>query len=151
MIKVVAFDPGKTTGFATGEIEKYTTIPSVLLVTSAQAQLTHTDLYEFLTNYEPNYIICERFDFRMEARTGLELISRELIGVINLYTDIKKCTLVMQTPAQAKGFWTDKKLLANHLYRRGNDHANDAMRHLMYWYKFGSGHQFGTEFKHKND
>lgn len=147
MIKAVAFDPGKTTGFATGEIAEIH-----MLVSSAQAQLSHTELFDFLTKYEPDYIICERFDFRMEARTGLELISRELIGVINLYTDQnERCTLVMQTPAQAKGFWTDKKLLANHLYRRGHDHANDAMRHLMYWYKFGSGHQYGTEFKHKND
>lgn len=147
MIKAIAFDPGKTTGFATGEIEN-----KLMLVQTAQAQLSHEDLYNFLNNYEPTYIICERFDFRMEARTGLELISRELIGIIELYvSQHEKCTLVMQTPAQAKGFWTDKKLLAGHLYRKANDHANDAARHLMYWYKFGSGHQYGVDFKHKND
>lgn len=167
MIKAVAFDPGKTTGFATGEIDvishggrevgKTARLASgnlgVLLVQTAQAELTHTDLFEFITDFKPNYIICERFDFRMKARTGLELVSRELIGVINLYIGLNKtCTLVMQTPGQAiGGYWSNAKLLKYHLYRKGQDHANDACRHLMYWYKFGSGHQFGTEFKHKND
>lgn len=157
MIKAVAFDPGKTTGFATGEIPKFGTekddVGRCMLVATAQAPLTHIELYNFLIKYEPNYIICERFDFRMKARTGLELISRELIGIINLYiSQYPECVLVMQTPGQAiGGYWSNDKLLKYHLYRKGQDHANDACRHLMYWYKFGSGHQYGTEFKHKND
>ena len=162
MIKAIAFDPGKTTGFATGEIGDFRSSQEVapdakmkltMLVQTAQAELDHKDLFDFLTKYNPDYIICERFDFRMKARTGLELISRELIGVINLYVDMHdNCTLVMQSPGQAiGGYWSNDKLKKYHLYRTGNDHANDACRHLMYWYKFGSGHQYGTEFKHKND
>ena len=157
MIKAVAFDPGKTTGFATGEIPQYgdwkDDVARCMLVSTAQAELNHTDIFEFLNNFKPDYIICERFDFRQKARTGLELVSRELIGVIELYVGLNKnCTLVMQTPSQAiGGYWSNDKLLKYHLYRKGQDHANDAARHLMYWYKFGSGHQYGTEFKHKND
>jgi len=159
MIKAIAFDPGKTTGFATGEIisgdmrldaKPGLDLPRVMLVQTAQAKMTHADIFNWLNEYKPDYIICERFDFRNRARTGLELISRELIGVVNLYTGLNtNCALVMQTASQGKGHWTNDKLKAAHLYRKGQDHANDACRHLLYWYRFGSGAQYGKEFKLK--
>lgn len=166
MIKAVAFDPGKTTGFATGEMVELSAGEtfkkehpyendiywSGMLIQTAQAEMTHADIMNWLNNMKPDYIICERFDFRNRARTGLELISREFIGVINLYCEMNTdCTLVMQSASQGKGHFTNEKLKMAHVYRKGCDHANDAVRHLLYWYRFGSGHQYGTEFKLKGE
>lgn len=160
MIKAIAFDPGKTTGFATGEIEGThlkTSGPVMssqpLLVQTAQAVMEHADIFKFLQSFHPDYIICERFDFRNKARTGLELISREFIGVVELYTQLEPdCTLVMQSPgAVLNGYWSPKKLKELHLYRKGCIHANEATMHLLYWYRFGSGAQYGKEIKAKSD
>ena len=161
MIKAIAFDPGKTTGFATGEILWPDGLPKptgALLVQTAQAQFEHADLMRFLESFKPDYIVCERFDFRGKARTGLELISREFIGVINLYCGLhEECKLVMQTASQMKGgYWSDDKLKRLNLYRKpiggvSQIHANEACKHLLYWYKFGSGAQYGTEIKLKSD
>lgn len=154
MIRAIAWDPGKTTGFATGEIINPVDEPGrILLVQTAQAELSHADIMNWLNEFKPNYIITERFDFRNRARTGLELISREFIGVINLYCEMNPdTTLVMQSPGQViNGYWSADKLKRLHLYRKGCIHANEACMHLLYWYKFGSGAQYGKEIKAKND
>lgn len=165
MIKAIAFDPGKTTGFATGEIVqlKAKVNPYMndvywegMLVQTAQALMSHADIMNWLNEFKPDYIICERFDFRNRARTGLELISREFIGVINLYCEMNSdCTLVMQQASQIKGgYWSDAKLKKHGVYRKPIEgvsqiHANEACKHLLYWYKFGSGSQYGKEFELK--
>lgn len=164
MIKAIAFDPGKTTGFATGEIEileffensEVAKKCAPMLVQTAQAQLTHGDIMNYLNEFKPKFIICERFDFRNRARTGLELVSREFIGIVNLYCEMNtRCTLVMQQAAQIKGgYWSDAKLKAAGVYRKpingvSQIHANEACKHLLYWYKFGSGSQYGKEFRLK--
>lgn len=159
MVKAIAFDPGKTTGFATGEIVNPTDKPGkLMLVQTAQAQMSHADIMNWLNEFKPDYIICERFDFRNRARTGLELISREFIGIVNLYCELnKECTLVMQQAAQIKGgYWSNDKLKKHGVYRKpiagvSQIHANEACKHLLYWYKFGSGSQYGKEIKLKEN
>lgn len=160
MIKAIAFDPGKTTGFATGEMEegKRSVIDGPfwgpMMVQTAQALLSHGDIHQFLASYKPDYIICERFDFRNKARTGLELISREFIGIINLYCELNPdCTLVMQSPGQVlNGHFSPDKLKKLSLWRKDNIHANEACMHLLYWGRFGSGFQYCRgEFRAKND
>lgn len=150
MIKAIAFDPGKTTGFAVGEIlmedEQATEIknrisPGVMLVQTAQAVMEHADIMNFLLDQKPDYIICENFEFRQKARTGLVLISREYIGVVELYSQMnEECTLVMQQPGMViNGHFSNDKLKALGMYRKGNIHANEACMHLLHWAKFGSG------------
>jgi hypothetical protein len=92
-------------------------------------------------------LIAERFDFRQSEeggqRHGTNLMSREYIGVAKLFAAERMNTpVVLQSAAQAKGFIPDKakngleanaKLKALGLYVPGRPHANDAMRHLIYY------------------
>lgn len=151
MIKVIAFDPGVTTGFAVGEIDESS---GLMKVQTAQAKLDHKDLWSWLNNFKPDHIVCERFDFRQGARSGLELISRELIGIIELYCQSNDCKLKMQSPGQVIGdkcYWSDAKLKQTSIYRRGNIHANEAAKHLLYWAKFGPGFKFTKAFQLKDN
>ena len=113
-------------------------------VSSGQNEWNHLELYNWLNFQKPDHIICESFEFRMR-QTGLELFSRELIGVVNLYfqqyTDV--ADLFMQSPSEALGgYFNNEKLKHDNVYEKGKPHANDAMRHLLHWYCFKQGYQF---------
>lgn len=56
----------------------------------------------------------------------------ELIGWLRAMSYLCDIPFVLQTPADAKRFSTDKKLeAAGWLQPKGQDHANDALRHLL--------------------
>lgn len=140
-MKVIALDPGVTTGYATGLISP----EGKMLVVGGQERWNHVGLYQFLVINEPNVIISERFEFRKKAREGLELFSRELIGVANLYAQLHMPPpheLVMQMPSVIGGFFSDAQLKKDNLWKEGRGHNMDALRHLLHWYQFGSGFQY---------
>lgn len=138
MIRVSALDPGITTGWAFGLIDD-----GAMRVTSGQQEWDHLGLYNWLEYQKPEYIVCERFQFR-QRQDNLELFSRELIGVTNLYVkQHKDVQLHMQSPSEALGgYFKNEKLKHDHVYEKGKPHANDAMRHLLYWFTFKQGYQF---------
>jgi hypothetical protein len=140
-MKILAFDPGITTGYAVGylDVEK-----GLLTIGASQEKFSHDVLLQYLIDTKPNLIIYEKFEYRNRARPGLELFSRELIGIIKLYYAYNSfsTTLVEQTPAQAMGYFTDKKLKELEIYQPGKPHAMDALRHLLQWYQFGAGYQY---------
>jgi hypothetical protein len=51
----------------------------------------------------------------------------------------------MQMPASVMAYFTDKKLREAHLYKMGKPHANDAARHILYWFQFGPGYKFNKK------
>src|SRR5436190_9890375 len=79
---VIALDPGLTTGYASGYVED-----GQLKVITGQDSWSHLDLYSQLSMMKPNWIVIEAFEFRRKTREGLELYSRELIGVVRLYVE----------------------------------------------------------------
>jgi len=154
VLKVHAFDPGRTTGYASGVIED-----GKLGVISGQATWNELQLYLQLKMSIPDIIICERFEYRSEAAYGkagnlsnVDLFPRNLIGVINLYCQEREgqgqsVDVYPQMPRQVlgkKAYWTDAKLKAAKVYKVANPHANDAMRHLLYWWHLGPGFQYNT-------
>lgn len=150
-MKVHAFDPGITTGYASGIIDN-----GKLGVVSGQAKWRELELYQQLKFSSPDIIIYERFEYRSQRAYNVdnaELFPRNLIGVINLYVQEREGSdnplhaVALQMPAQVLGkqcYWTDKRLKDAKVYKVANPHANDAMRHLLYWWQFGSGYQFNT-------
>jgi hypothetical protein len=153
-MKVIALDPGVTTGYATGIIEQ----GEPMGVLSGQAKWNEKDLYDNLVQGSPDIIIYEEFDHRPQRFYGkgdyykVELFPRNLIGVINLYVQqqfLGICKVVTQKPAKALGgFYKSNDVLKEHgVYKVANPHANDAMRHLLTWYTFGSGFQYDTDKK----
>lgn len=145
-IVVIALDPGITTGIATGVIKN-----GRMEVGSAQYKWDVYDLYKYLCRHQPDHLIYERFDYRRHKhRDGLELYSRELIGVAKLFAAIHNdlvhnLNIYEQMPAEGVGgYYTDNVLKAEGVYKVGNPHANDAVRHLLQWFTFKSGYQFNT-------
>lgn len=139
-MKVIALDPGVTTGYAIGIIED-----GKMYCLGGQERWNHVGLYRFLKDNVPDVVISERFEFRKKAREGLELFSRELIGVTNLYAQIfmpPPHELVMQMPSVIGGFFSDTQLKKDNLWKEGRGHNMDALRHLLNWYQFGSGFQY---------
>lgn len=143
-MKAIALDPGVTTGYALGIIEP----DKPMMVIGGQEKWNHVDLYRFLKDNTPSVIISERFEYRNRARAGLELFSRELIGVTNLYAQIfmePPHELVMQMPSVIGGYFTDARLKKDNLWKPDRPHNMDALRHLLHWFKFGAGFKFYTE------
>lgn len=146
-MNVLALDPGRTTGYAQGVIKDRT-----MLVMSGQKKFDHITLYDFIESINPRYIICERFEFRhgIHRHHGADMYSRELIGIVELYTKrVNDCELFMQ-PAMKDSpttFFNNKRLKDLGIYKVANDHANDAARHLLYWAKFKFGSQLVDNYK----
>jgi hypothetical protein len=126
----IALDPGGTTGYL------YCTDGVRVYQHQMGPQEHHEDLWKVLNDYNPEVIIYETFQYR----NGLEkaiLVSCEYIGIIRLWGMMNpSATLVPQTPAVGKGFWTDDKLKKLGLYRTGAPHAMDATRHWLQYRAF---------------
>ena len=145
-IKVVAFDPGRTTGYAMGDIDE----KGKMLVVTGQVEFTRAALLTQLEWYDPDVIVYERFDFRRSnryQRDKVDLYPRELIGIIELYgeTHSGSVRLDTQSASAAKGYFTDRKLKEDGVYKPGKPHANDAARHLCHWFTFGPGYKYNVE------
>jgi len=136
MQRIVALDPGGTTGIATVRFDDggYEWSFSEL-----GPYEHHDELWEFLYNTcKPwttgSTIVCESFEFRQNRqRDNINLMSREYIGVVKLFRAILNVPVVFQTAGMAKPFVTDEKLKAMDLYYTRSKHARDATRHALYY------------------
>jgi hypothetical protein len=154
VVKVIALDPGGTTGWAKGLIRED---EGIMYVASGQDVWNHVELWDNLTIIKPKIIVCERFDFRkrgVKQEEAANLISRELIGVVELYYQLanrlipeENVQLYMQMPAEALGgYWSeDNRLKEDKVFRAGRPHANDAMRHLLQWFMFKEGFKYNKK------
>ena len=136
---LMAFDPGGTTGVA---ILNLTGLESGITTPRFAHLGPHThrlELWDMLNAYKPTHLIYESFEFRNKARDNLELISRDYIGIIGLWSDLNPTRLYKQSAAQAKGFIKDSGPNANVPLKRlgwyvpGKKHAMDAARHMAYF------------------
>lgn len=141
-MKIIAFDPGGTTGFAVGYLDEE---KGILSIRADEHKFDHNMLFAQLVIVKPDWVITESFEYRSRARTGLELISSELIGVIKLYAQQSECGFSEQTASTGKGYYTDAKLKTDGLYEKGKPHAMDALRHLLHWYTFAEGYQYNIQ------
>lgn len=146
MLKAIAFDPGITTGWAIGEINE---TDGEMLVSMDQEKFSVSDVFSRLEELEPDFIIYERFDFRNKARSGLELFSRELIGVFELYVQRNsRCSIYKQSPGSViNGYFDRRKLVEAGVWTPGAEyiHSNEACMHLLYWYTFGAGFKYNRK------
>lgn len=144
-MKVVALDPGGTTGWAAFSIKeeervKHLKQPQLFLPGFYCGQFLadnhHADLYNWLEfeSVSDFTIVCESFEFRQNRqRDNINLISKEYIGVTKHFGQEYNVPVVFQTAAAAKSFVTDTKLKQMNLYAPGYPHAMDAMRHLVFY------------------
>lgn len=126
-MRLVALDPGGITGAALHTRDGFQTF----------AQVAPEQVWIMLDNWKPEVVVMESFLFRQ--RTKVDLTPVEVIGRVKEWCRQHDIDLVMQTPAQAKHFWTDEKLKERGVYNKGLPHANDAARHALYFLEFGAG------------
>lgn len=139
-MRIIAFDPGGTTGVAIYDTEAEQEWQRF----SLGPDLHHAELWGLLLM--ETEIVYETFEYQrrdVEFGVSLELISREYIGIIRLHKDMTKdnedgetfpyldqINLYPQKPAQ-RMFWTDEKLKQLGLWV-SSEHERDATRHLLY-------------------
>jgi hypothetical protein len=126
---VLAVDPGGTTGLATYDVAND-------CVRSWQLEgVHHLRLWKVLDDLKPNRIVYEVFDNRGNHAAQLDAV--EYIGVLRLWAITHDRPIIGQHPGDVKQQWTDQKLRTIQYYSAGRPHANDAMRHLLYFYTVG--------------
>jgi hypothetical protein len=156
MRKILAFDPGGTTGWAALEYD----IPvpphepiwrrGHLEGADHQSKLWNFLMAELIdtttsTDRENSRVVVERFDYRNDSRPGLELISREYIGVIKLFCQRSEVILQLQTPVGKMGkktFVKKENIQRLGLYNPGMKHAMDATAHLLNYIVHGGNKDF---------
>lgn len=134
MKRVIALDPGGTTGWAT-----YRHTEDAVIGTFDFGQIGphehHLELYTLLTypnGYEDEFVT-ESFEYRNANRPGLVLVSKEYIGITKLVAGQRNRPFTEQTASKAKGFVRDSHLKRLDLWSSENRHAMDAMRHLIFY------------------
>jgi hypothetical protein len=149
-MKVIALDPGRTTGYSVGIMRPETEFEFI----SKQAKLSHEQLYDLLFETKPDCVVCESFDFRNGVRTGTDLISAELIGVVHLFAVQAKKRLDLQSASThgaggKHGRFNNVNLKRMGIYVPARPHAMDSLRILLYWYEHGKGFQFNNRLGFK--
>ncbi len=131
-MKVLALDPGVTTGYVLVEDEDLSPFNGTF-----HGQLLPGFIWDLLMNVQPDVIVCERF--LHVQRTKVDYTPVEVIGVVKEWCrQHPKTKLNFQTPAE-RMFFTDDRLREYGMYFKGKRHANDAARHYLYWRHFGLG------------
>lgn len=141
-MKIISYDPGVTTGFVVASLNE----TGPLRCKPNQWRFLHINIYNHMHSEMPDIIVCESFEYRNRAKANLVLYSREMIGVIELYCQqVPTCELIYQPPSTIAGYFSDKRLKDEDMWIKGKQHAMDALRHMLHWYKFGKGFQFDTK------
>lgn len=144
-IKVIAIDPGVTTGYCYAQVEP----KKKMQYHPFQALDDVESFWNRLEEFDPDYIVMEDFEYRNKSRHGLNLFPVQLIGVAHLYESKRQASgssvaIYMQKASQGKSYYKDSMLKAHGLYTRGIPHGMDASRHLLQWITFGAGYQFNS-------
>jgi hypothetical protein len=144
MYRLLAIDPGGTTGWATYTAERMFCYPGKHEYYNekwASGQLTgrhHADLELLIENQcvSEYTVICESFQHRNDPlRPKVDNMASEYIGTVSTICERRGFNLVMQTSSMAKGFVKDTHIKSLGLWFPGyaKRHARDAQRHLLYY------------------
>lgn len=128
-MKVMAFDPGGSTGF------KQFTKTEMFTGIQFTNKYHHLDLWNCIVNGQPDVLVYETFQYRNQSRAGLVPPGFQRIHwVIQLYDIWNSAPVVSQSPSQAKGFVKDQTLKEAGIYVLGlSANENDAARHLLFY------------------
>lgn len=142
-LKILAIDPGGTTGYAVGFYKDSHLDLIVLEEKMSPGKFMYLLQSVHLHDPDPLHLIYEDFQYRNYARMGLDLTPVKLIGVMELFLEqTVSVTGYKQSPSSGKSFYQDDKLKMLGAYAVGRQHGRDATRHLLQWANFGMGGQW---------
>lgn len=135
---LLALDPGGTTGWAHFVGTELAVSGQVDTSDLREGILNVLDLFDYFPD-NPHERSCgivmedyRVYGWKTEQHTWSELHTPKLIGGITALATIYQLPLYMQMAQQAKGFCTDEKLEEWGMYKKGERHARDAIRHGCY-------------------
>jgi len=137
-MKIMSFDPGVTTGMCFLSTPGDRPSPSAFM----HAQLATEMVWTTLDFNKPDLVVYEGFYWR-QGKTKIDFTPVEVIGIIKEWCRQHDVDYFEQTPSEGKHFFDDERLVARDLYVKGQPHANDATRHLLYFLEFGKGKAYG--------
>jgi len=131
-MRVLAIDPGQTTGYAIGELGK----TFVVLKTGTVASWSGLD--SLIDKEKPVLVLYEEFRLFWGKRTALvgnDMLTSQVVGVIRYVCQLRKITVlgrqpsVRNLPIIPRDDW-----MKSFLKSLRTDHERDAVRHLYaYW------------------
>jgi hypothetical protein len=152
---VMWLDPGQTTGCAlwvseetraarqargASELEDIYTMQVVNCHTREGLDVLRRQLIGWMDSAVPfrssrNVLLgCESFDFRRDERfrDKIDYTPAQVIGAVRAWDlEWSWVDITLQGAGQGKGFWTDDKLKRAGVYKPGQKHAMDALRHML--------------------
>lgn len=144
---VLVLDPGETTGWALfdhGDLRDFGQEPTGQDPAAMVALVRQHHAFDRSREHDFRYLerlVYEEYRVRgnrFKEHVGSEVITIQHIGAIKVVADELNIPLTKQTAGMAKGFATDTKLRHWGLYQKGMRHANDAIRHGIYYLLYGS-------------
>lgn len=145
--KLVAFDPGHTTGIATF-------IDGQLQQVDQLATHPMPDAIDILNQYiteDIDQIVYEDYKvyaWKSDDHKWASLFTPQLLGVIQTLAQLKDIPIYSQMAQQAKGFCSDKILKEWDYYPTSLKHGRDAIRHGCYYLLFNHGKALPINFDH---
>ena len=130
-MRVLAVDPGGTTGFALYDGGAQYEVHDAWDKTGQMTALMQVE--SFLKGSGLDVLVCESFVISMgtmkKTREGSNT-AIEIIGALRWLTWKHEVKFVTQSPADAASFMTPEKLRALGWWTKGSDHARSASKHL---------------------
>jgi len=136
-IRVLALDPGETTGIAYFEGP---TLKIYQQIKEPTVELAASHLKDVIELYKPDIVVMEDYrvySWKTKDHAWNSLHTSRLIGAVEYVCFERRVPLWKQMAQMPKGFCTDDKLRALGYYV-GGKHARDAVRHGLYYLLFDS-------------
>lgn len=132
--RLVALDPGETTGYAefcSGHLtyQEELRTPNIPTATGCLEVIIIGANAVVVENYQV-------YKWRMKQHVGDTLHTPRLIGCIETLCALQDIRPTKQLAQNVKGFVSDEKLKAWDMYIKGKPHARDAIRHGIFYLLF---------------
>lgn len=139
--KVLALDPGETTGWAAFQSEdgKYFKLFAEGQIKTWPMQDAVDQLQKLLDQVKPDHLVHELYavyEWKSQDHSWSRMPTVRVIGCIETLCIQQNIPFSSQTAQIAKTFCTDDKLKTWNFYIKGQRHARDAIRHGCYYLMF---------------
>jgi len=132
--RLVALDPGETTGYATFIDGKFSFTRQI------DTKNNYKELMCEIIHFNSPLLVYEDYKIypglaKMHTLSGVPTL--KLIGAIEFMCLMNNYQVFTQMASTAKGFVTDEKLKGWGFYLKGKPHSMDALRHGLHFLLFG--------------
>ena len=134
---ILSLDPGETTGCAIFQGTELMVSGELITKDLAKA---YVDILALIELHDVAEVVIEDYrvyGWKTKQHAWSELHTPKLVGVVEVLCALQLLPLKKQPAHVAKHFATDKKLKDWNMYKTGEPHARDAIRHGCYYILFG--------------